>query len=119
MTDFSELEGRTWVLVDLCGEKIPEDARQVTLEFMEDGHVAGAAPVNRYHGEFIMTDEGLEVGPLASTMMAGEPEAMDRERAYLAAIGTATSLGLAEGDVLVIAVENQELPLRFEAVEEP
>lgn len=118
VTDFSTLVDREWKLVNLCGERIPEDAG-VSLVFLEDDRVAGSASVNRYNGSFRSTDAGIEAGPMASTRMAGPPEAMEREQKYLAALADAKSVSLIGGDVLVIAVENQELPLRFEAAETP
>ena len=118
VTDFASLAGSEWKLADLCGEAVAEDAG-MTLSFLEEGRVAGGASVNRYNGPFLLADDGVEAGPFATTRMAGPPEAMERERAYLAALAAAKSVSTIGGDQLVIAVDGRELPLRFEVVESP
>lgn len=118
VTDFSTLVGSEWRLVDFCGDAIPDDAG-VTLAFLDGGRVAGSASVNRYNGAFATGEDGLDVGPFATTRMAGPPEAMERERDYLAALTSAKSVSTISGDQLVIAVDGRDLPLRYEVVQSP
>jgi len=55
----------------------------VTAFFEEDGTLSGAGGCNSYTGSW-ETDEGsIEIGPLASTAMACEPDLMDQEARYL------------------------------------
>lgn len=57
-----------------------------------DGSVSGRASVNTYRGGYDADGGGgLAVGPLASTRIAGSPEAMAEEAAYLAALEGAAS----------------------------
>jgi heat shock protein HslJ len=87
------LEG-SWVLVALGGEPLPELEQPVTLEIRGDGSVGGFSGVNRYNTTLHTSDlaEGhLAFGLVATTMMAGPPEAMEFERVFgerLAAVST-------------------------------
>lgn len=57
-----------------------------------EGRVSGRASVNTYRGSYSAgADDGLAVGPLASTQIAGSPEAMAEEAAYLTALEGAAS----------------------------
>jgi hypothetical protein len=75
--------GQPWYLVgsSLSSLRIPEG---VTITFEADT-VGGQAPVNSWSaGYTAKADGGLEIGPIASTLMAGPDEAMRAEAAYLA-----------------------------------
>lgn len=54
------------------------DGSQLTLEF--DGDRVFGKGINSFRGSF---DEKSYFGPMASTMMAGPPELMDQEHAFL------------------------------------
>jgi heat shock protein HslJ len=58
----------------------------MTIEFGTDDTVAGDAGVNRYNGPYTLASGELAIGPLATTKMAGEPELMAQEQAFLAAL---------------------------------
>ena len=70
--------GVRWILVH------PATMRgDVSITFDEE-QLSGQAPVNRYFGPFTATDDGhIDIGPVASTMMAGDPALMKSERKYL------------------------------------
>lgn len=118
VTELAPLVGKEWRLTDLCGEVMPGDAR-ATLKFMPEDRISGRATVNRYNGPLRLVKDGIEVGPFATTRMAGSPEDMERERAYLAALEAAKSISTIGDDQLVIAVDGKELPLRFELIPQP
>lgn len=87
--DATQLQGPTWRSVEMRGEPVTEDP-PVTATFAADDTVAGSSGCNRYTGPATVTGDRLEVGPLASTMMACEPATvMDREAAYLQALESA------------------------------
>lgn len=75
-----------WRLTRLTVDGTPVDllGAEVTLEF-HDGRLAGKAAINRYMGAGSIVDGRLEVGMLATTLMAGPPELMEVERTFLAA----------------------------------
>jgi heat shock protein HslJ len=73
--------GETWYLTWMSGDA-PRAGADITLTF-EDGRAGGQAPVNSYSGDYTTTDSGgLELGPIASTLMAGEPDAMRAEEQF-------------------------------------
>jgi len=118
VTDLAMLAGSEWNLIDLCGEPMPEDA-SINLLFYEEGRISGSASVNRYNSPIRIVDGVIQQGPVAVTRMAGPPELMERESAYLAAISTAQTIQLVGDDQLIITVENKEYPLLFEAAPQP
>jgi putative lipoprotein len=59
----------------------------VTIVFADDDKVSGNAGVNQYNGSYKTTGtDGIQIGPLASTQMAGEPDLMEQEQAFLTAM---------------------------------
>jgi len=69
----------------------------LTVEFATDGTLSGSGGVNRFNGGFESTDKSVKIGPLAATRMAGEPELMAQETAYLKALETATTWSISRG----------------------
>ena len=55
----------------------------ITLEFDEEGRIAGFAGVNRYFASYEATGDSLSFGVTGSTMMAGTEDAMIQESKYL------------------------------------
>lgn len=85
------------------------------------GRVSGTAAINSYRGAFTADDaEGtLSIGPLASTQMGGDPEAMAAEADYLRALeaagsytadaGALTIFGRTGETLLVFAVDDRTI----------
>lgn len=67
------------------------EGSEVTLAFGPDGRVSGLASVNTYNGPYEFSASSVKIGPLATTKMAGPPELMEQEAAYLAALQAATT----------------------------
>lgn len=67
------LEG-DWLVVEIGGETVELQAPR-SVRF-EGDRVTGRVGVNRFTGSFTIEGEVLEVGPVASTRMAGPPEIM-------------------------------------------
>jgi len=112
VSDPETLVGSNWALVSLAGEQVPGE--KPTLQFLEEGRVAGFAGVNRFMGPVEARDVGIGFGPLASTMMAGPPEAMALEQSYLGAMGKVRQVRR-EGEELVLASDDEVELLRFAA----
>ena len=72
-------------VVEIDGSAVT--GRRPTIEFGPTdangtGRIGGRAPVNRFHGSYTLDDDVVTVGPAATTMMAGPPEAMAEERRF-------------------------------------
>jgi heat shock protein HslJ len=81
----------------------------VTLGFQE-GRAGGKAPVNRYFGMCADGPEGgLALGPFGMTMMAGPPEAMEAEAAYLRLLEEARGIELGEGRLRLVDAAGEAL----------
>jgi heat shock protein HslJ len=82
-TDPKALEAVEWTLVESSMSSVDLGAAGITANF--DGErVYGFSGVNQYGGPYTAKDDGaLEIGELASTMMAGPEPLMKAEQAYL------------------------------------
>jgi heat shock protein HslJ len=96
-----ELPGTSWKVVNYNNGK---DAvvslvagSELTMEFGSDGYIGGSGGVNRYHGAYEVDGASISIGPLASTKMAGEPELMDQEAAFLKALEASTQWTVVRG----------------------
>ena len=75
----ASLVGRAFRVAEIDG--VPTlDAPVADLTFGDDGRVTGCATINRLFGPYALDGDQLTAGPLAGTMMAGPPEAMDQEQ---------------------------------------
>jgi hypothetical protein len=98
-----------WILVDGRGQ---------TLR-LDNGHLSGYSGCNRYVGGYTLEGDRLTVGPIATTRMAGEPEVLEAETAFLGALGAAARLVVSEGELILSDEGGRDL-LRFvPAVSEP
>ena len=61
---------------------------------LEEARVAGSGGVNRLSGHFVLSEDELRFGRLATTRMAGPENAMRREDAFLAALERVTAYEL-------------------------
>lgn len=92
--------GQRWVLVWAADMNDPYD---VTMTF-GPGTVSGAGPVNRYSGPAQAGDDGsLQVGPIASTKMAGPDDRMAAEQSYFDALASADSWRTRNEDLTLLA----------------
>jgi heat shock protein HslJ len=94
--NLDRLVNREWLLetitVDSQRVIMHVDATQ-TLVFSPDGRVTGYGGVNRFAGTFKVAPDGALSFPgagLATTRMAGPPELMEKERAYLKGLSKST-----------------------------
>jgi lactoylglutathione lyase len=72
---------------------------------LENGRVSGTAGINRVMGDYRLDGPNLAFGPLATTMMAGPPEQMERERTFLAELARVEGWSV-DGDQLVLRDSN-------------
>ena len=72
----------------------------ITAVFGEDGSLSGNASVNQYSTAYSTTDDAMTIEEqIRVTKMAGPPELMDQEAAYLAALPQTATYTI-EGDEL-------------------
>lgn len=97
-----------WTLTQLAGDdgaRLPaNETARPTLSIDGDGLVSGFSGVNRYTGSLsldALAQGQFSLGPVATTRMAGPPEAMDLESQFLETLSRVDAYGV-EGDVLVL-----------------
>ena len=84
------LTGTAWLAEEIEKQAVTEGV-QSTLEFPEEGQIAGGGGCNRFHGPFTADSERL-FGMLATTRKMCPPPQMDQETRFLQALAKATRL---------------------------
>ena len=97
----AELSGSDWVVTGYNNGKQavtgPAVDSTLTVAFGSDGKVSGEGGVNRFMGDYESTAKTVKIGPLQSTKMAGPPELMTQEAAYLTALQNSTTWEISSG----------------------
>ena len=112
-SDQSQLEG-DWVLESFGGTDglTPADPTVTSELTMLAGEATGSGGVNNFSGTYEASDDGdLSFGPLAATMMAGSPEAMDQETAFFQALAATKSFEINEGRLVLSDLGNNTLAI--------
>lgn len=112
----ASLAGSAWKLADLGGTPVLPDV-DATLEFGEDGTVAGRGSCNRYSGPVDVSGDSISFGALASTRMACPGAVNRQENAFFAALRDAYRWELADSGLSIFR-RGAASPLRFERLEE-
>lgn len=84
--DPQDLVGHTWEVVEIDGEPVTLD-QPPAVEFTADGRVVGNTGANRLMGGYEVEGDRMRVTQLATTMMAGRPDAMRTETRLVQALG--------------------------------
>jgi heat shock protein HslJ len=98
----------TWTAVEIDGAPVEDDGAPTLVFDLEESRVAGSGGLNRLMGTFSLSEGELRFGPLATTLMAGPEDAMQREREFLDALARVTAYDLegrsltlyADGDIV-------------------
>jgi putative lipoprotein len=89
--DPEDLIGHTWEVVEIDGEPVSQQ-QPPSVEFTSDGRVVGNTGANRLMGGYGLSGDRMQVSQLATTMMAGRPEAMRTETQLVQALGAGGDL---------------------------
>ena len=65
--------------------------------------------VNRYNGGYTANGNNIKFDGFASTMMMGDPEAMETEREYFEFMPTVETYELGDGKLTLIATDGKEI----------
>jgi heat shock protein HslJ len=97
-----------WNVLSINGSPLPrsvaESPRRPTLNFAPDGKVSGSGSVNRIMSAVNLgeLDKGrITFKPVAGTLMAGPPEAMETERKFTAALANAKAFSVSGNDLSI------------------
>jgi heat shock protein HslJ len=109
--------GELWYLLgaSISSVQMPEG---VTLTF-EEATVGGKAPVNSWSADYTASAAGeLELGPIASTLMAGPDDAMRAEEAFFALLETVDGYTAVQAGELYL-FDGQAQVLTFTTTQQP
>jgi heat shock protein HslJ len=113
-----DLAGTSWQVIGYNNGKQAVTSvvagTEMYIDFGKDGSITGGSGCNTYSGPYTVTGNQIQIGPLASTMMAcGDPPGiMEQEQQYLAALGTAATYQI-EGNVLELRTSDGALAADF------
>lgn len=68
---------------------------------LEDGRLSGTGGINRLMGDYRLEGSSLVFGPIATTMMAGPPERMEREQQFLADLARVANWSLEDSQLIL------------------
>jgi heat shock protein HslJ len=100
-----------WQVSSIDSEVLDAEEPAPTLILDPDGTVTGSTGVNRIRGAYEMAESILEIGPLASTRMAGSSDAMEVEHHFLAVLSEPLAV---RWDHATLVLESDEGQLRLE-----
>jgi heat shock protein HslJ len=110
----TELAGTKWTVTNFNNGKEAVvgviEGTTLTVEFADDGSLAGSAGCNNYFGSFTQGDGTISIGPLGSTMkMCTDPAGvMEQETQFLKALESAATYQL-DGDKLDLRTKEDAL----------
>lgn len=81
---------------------------KITLSF-EGEKLYGFSGVNRYFGSFKLDGNKIEISNLAMTKMAGPPEEMKAEHAYLDLLNKAVKFDILKDNLILYTDNNEKL----------
>ena len=84
---------------------------------LADGKVSGHLAVNSFNGTYELSGNNISFSPLASTKMAGPPEAMEQETRFLTAFGAAALVEVVDGELTVSDTDGVVVMRLMEALE--
>ena len=116
MTEF-ELTDTEWWVEDIDGKGVI-DMSHTTLQFLEQGGVAGDTGCNRYRGSAEVSGTSISFGPMAGTRKACAPSLMDQEMKFYQAIAKVVSWEVADTGLLHLKEANGNTIIRAWRVEE-
>lgn len=90
-----------WQVTALGDAELVEPER-LTLNFLGQGRVAGSGGCNRLVGSFNLTGEGVQFGPMGSTLMACPEPLMEQERTMLDALEQVNRFDINEDGMLTL-----------------
>ena len=109
-----ELTDITWQPIMVGDESLPEDSGMY-IRFEVDGSIKGHGGCNAFFGSLERTDAGIGVGPLGGTRMACPEDVMDRETAFMDAVGKTTDFRSSKEGMSLLDADDGVLA-RFVAV---
>jgi len=109
--ELNELTAHEWVLEDINNQGIIDNSR-VTLNFGDEGRVAGKASCNRYFAVYSVDGETLNIQQAATTMMACPEALVNQELRCLDALQGAQSFEIDATGALILTGDNSRILAR-------
>jgi uncharacterized lipoprotein YbaY len=102
---YTTILNREWTLVWLEGKSVPATSK-ITLNLQGKDQLTARSGVNSIRGTFAYAAPTIQLDPGPMTLMAGSPEAMERERRYVQVLFQTNRATLEEGQLVLSRGEN-------------
>jgi heat shock protein HslJ len=112
------LSGTAWWVEDIAGKGVI-DSSHTTIQFTEDGRVAGSTGCNRYFGSAEIEGSDVSFGSLAGTRKMCAAALMDQETKFFQAMENVTSWEIAETGLLYLRGADGNNLLRASQTDDP
>lgn len=99
------ITGQQWRPVIIGADEVPADSGLFVV-FAVDGSINGNGGCNNFVGSFESGDDGVSVGPLASTRMACPEEIMNRDDAFTRAISEVHHFEVRSNSLQLLSADN-------------
>jgi len=99
MEKMESLQATSWWVEDIAGKGVV-DMSHTTIEFTDDGRIAGSTGCNRYFGSVEINGSTITTGPLAGTRKACADALMDQESKFFQAMSRVVSWHIAATGLL-------------------
>ena len=113
--EMGEVDGTAWVvagIVDAAGNlATPIEGSSLTLEFDGAGTVQGSSGVNTFSGPYTVSENTVEVGELATTLIAAVDEALNTQETQMLSALRAAKSWMITDDILELYDANDQLVL--------
>ncbi|WP_420960013.1 META domain-containing protein [Brucella sp. IR073] len=104
----SPIEGSTWLVEDIYGTGVVDDAR-TTLTIGDDGQVNGSSGCNRYFTKASFSADTLSFAEVGSTYLQCPPALMNQESKFFDALGKTRAFRVDMGKLLLLDDKGQEI----------
>ena len=117
--DTADVEQKIWILESLAQQSSSVVAFGSVMPHLTlaEGKVSGNLTVNTFNGTYERSGNDISFSQLASTRMAGPPEAMEQETQFMMALEKAAHLEVQDGVLTFLDSDDAALVQLTEALE--
>lgn len=118
-SDQPAVEETSWILEALGTDAPAVESFGTTMPniTLDDGTVTGMLAVNRVNGSYELSGDDISFSRLATTKMAGPPEAMEQEQRFLAALEAAAVVQVRDATLVMTDADGTIVASFTETVE--
>ncbi len=107
------LQGTVWVAEEIDRAPVVDNT-QVTIQFMDEGRIAGRGGCNNYFGGYTLDATAVEIGQIGATKMACDGPVMQQEDKFFTLLAQIKGYAISGDGVLNLRADDGRT-IRFKA----